>query len=316
MIVWLVDFDGKMENLALMRLSTYHRTQGDKVTLKYGDARPELFETPDRVYISSLFRWNYRRATSLKDAWNGRGIIGGTGIDPMAELPPEVVSCGPDYELYGNTRAVGFLSRGCPRNCPWCVVPHKEGGIHRVATVQEIVGDRKEAIFLDNNHLALPDHLDDLRWLADMQVAIDFNQGMDARLITADNAKLLGKCKWCTPGSKKIRLACDSDGQIWAMDRAFKLLSEAGIHPYEVFVYCLIGFHGLESDIKRLRFLRSWNACVFPMGYRDLETGAEPAKGWDRQLYKKYRRLICRLPHAKSVWDDFEKEISLPLAGG
>jgi len=309
MIVWLVDYDGKIENLALMRLSGYHKGQGDTVRLKFGHATPELFETPDRVYISCLFRWNRAHALALADVWGGRAVIGGTGVDIKKQLPPEVKSS-PDYSLYGNDRAIGFISRGCIRRCPWCVVPEKEGKLHRVSTAAKIVRTRNEAIFLDNNFLALPDHHKDLEWLAKFQVGIDFNQANDARLITADNAKLLAECKWKANGST-VRISLDSVGTMPAVERALGHLKSAGMSLSRVFVFCLIGYSGLQSDVERLLFLRRFGVSVFPMGYRNLETGDEPANGWDLKLYKKYRRLICRMPRAASVWEDFERDVQL-----
>lgn len=308
-IIWLVDFDGKMENLALMRLSTWHKQRGDTVRLKFGDTRPELFEQPDKVYISCLFRWHKRAALALAEAWNSKAEIGGTGVDIAKELPPEVAACPPDYDLYGNSRAIGFISRGCPNHCPWCVVWRKEGELHRVSTANELVNNHPEATFLDNNFLALPDHCVDLRWLVEQQIGVDFNQGLDARLITEENAKLLAQCRWITPGHQTVRLALDSVGQIQAVGHALDLLESAGLAAWKISIYALIGYSGLNSDIERLLFLRSRNVSVFPMGFRDLETGLEPARGWNRRRYKKYRRLICRMPHAQSVWDDFKREV-------
>jgi len=313
MIIWLIDFDGKMENLALMRLSTWHKCRGDTVHLKFGTTVPGLFDQPDKVYISCLFRWNRDAALTLVNAWWGEAEIGGTGVDIAKQLPPEIGVCSPDYTLYGKDRAIGFISRGCPNHCPWCVVPQKEGSLHRVSSAKAITGTHTDTIFLDNNFLALDDHYTDLEWLVKHQIGIDFNQGLDARLVTKENAELLAQCKWITPGGKSVRLALDSIGQIPAIDRAFDLLEAAGLPPWKISVYALIGFAGLDSDIKRLRFLRAHNASVFPMGYKDLGTGEEPAHGWDRKLYKKYRRLICRMPHAKSVWEDFEDEVCQQL---
>lgn len=310
MLIWLIDYDGKMENLALMRLSAYHKRLGDTVRLKFGDAWPELFETPDKVYISCLFRWNREAALRLADAWDGKAGIGGTGISLEKTLPPAIFNFHigyyqPDYDLYGNNRAIGFISRGCPRKCPWCVVPIKEGKLHRESTAQEIVGERSEALFLDNNFLALPSYYTDLEWLANRQIRIDFNQGLDARLIPKDTARLLADCKWLAGP----RLALDSTSQIKAVDRALTNLKSAGVSPTRVFVFILIGFSGLESDVERLLFAHKWNVNAFPMGYRDLTTSDEPAKGWDRKLYNKYRRLIIRMPRAQSVWNDFEREV-------
>lgn len=305
MIIWLIDYDGKMENLALMRLSAYHKGLGDTVRLKFNNAYPELFETPDKVYISCLFRWNRRAAQQLANAWGGKVELGGTGIDLTKTLPSAIQNCSPDYDLYGNQRAIGFISRGCIRKCPWCVVPTKEGKLYRESTAQEVVNNHSEALFLDNNFLALSDYHVDLEWLVKRRIAIDFNQGLDARFVTKDAANLLANCKWLAGP----RLALDSLSQIKAVDLALSNLKTAGISPTGVFLYILVGFDGLESDVERLLFAHRWNVNAFPMGYRNLETGEEPAIGWDRKLYNKYRRLIIRLPHAKSVWDDFKKEV-------
>lgn len=304
-LIWLVDYDGKIENLALMRLSTWHKRQGDIVRLKHGAAWPELFEMPDKVYISCLFRWHKKEASLLATSWDGRGSIGGTGVDVSKTLLPEIENCSPDYDLYGKNRAIGFISRGCIRKCPWCVVPQKEGRLRRVNTAKEITGDFKESLFLDNNFLALPDYYKDLEWLAQKQIAIDFNQGLDARLITKDTAKLLATCKWLTGP----RLALDSINQIKAVDKALTVLKNANIAPSQIFLFILIGFDGLESDIERLRFAYNWRVAMFPMGYRDLRTGKEPARGWPVDLYYKYRRLMIRLPHSKSVFKDLEREL-------
>lgn len=310
MPIWLVDFDGKIENLALMRLSTYHKAQGNTVRLKRGAAYPELWEMPDKVYISCIFRWNRRDALALAKAWGDRVEIGGTGVDVHSTLPPEAATTPPDYELYGGQRAIGFISRGCPRRCPWCIVPKKEGALHRVSTAREIVGDRQEALFLDNNFLALDDFESDLDWLAFQEIKVDFNQGLDARLVTESAAQFLAACKWKTPGGEKVRLALDTIGQKQTVEQAINYLEYAGMRRNQIFVYCLIGHDGVESDIDRLLFLRSLGVRVFPIGYRDNGTGDQPATGWDLKLYKKYRRLIIRMPFAKSVWKDFEHEVA------
>jgi len=79
MLIWLIDLDGKIENLALMRLSAWHKTQRNAVRLKMGAAYPELFEIPDRVYISCIFRWNRFDAQHLAESWGDRAELGGSG---------------------------------------------------------------------------------------------------------------------------------------------------------------------------------------------------------------------------------------------
>ena len=305
MIIWLVDYDGRIENLALMRASTYHKQRGDKVILKRGDAYPELWDTPDLLYISCIFKWNGAAASRLAEGWGDIALLGGTGVDIARQLPPEIATCPPDYSLYGRDRAIGFISRGCIRNCPWCVVPRKEGKLHRVATAAEVVGDHKEALLLDNNFLALDGHEADLKWLIEHRPAIDFNQGLDARLVTPTNAPLLARCNWLAGP----RLALDFPGEKEPVKQAIDLLVDNGLRASQMTVFVLIGFSTLESDIERLLLCHEWGVNAYPMGFRDLDTGEEPARGWDRKLYKKFRRLIIRLPQANSVWSDFREEL-------
>lgn len=318
MKVWLVDFDGKMENLALMRLSTWHKHQGDDVILKViskgrrlsglESVYPQFFDLPDKVYISCLFRWNADMAHILKNQWDGRAELGGTGVDIAKTLPIDVATSEPDYSLYGFNRAVGFISRGCINRCPWCVVWRKEGKLNRVSSAESVVGNYPEAIFLDNNFLALSGHEDDLSWVAATGTRIDFNQGLDAKYVTPSNAKLMAQCNWLAGP----RLALDADARQDVVERALAYLQEAGMSINRIMLFVLIGFHGLESDVRRLLKAREWGIQVYPMGYRNLETGEEPAYGWNRQLYNKYRRLMIRIPHAHGMWEDFEHEVAQP----
>ena len=243
MKVLLIDVDSRMENLALMKVSAYHKNIGDTVELRKGLVLPNLFTDPDLVYLSCIFSWHRRQVESLIEYWDGYQIlVGGTGFDPHVTLDSEVEKLKPDYSLYGQSRAVGFLSRGCPRHCPWCVVPSKEGDIYRIYYAPEVVGDKKIAIFLDNNFLFLEDYEKDLTWLAEKGTKIDFNQGMDARIVDEKAASLLAKCNWMS----SLRFACDSLGQIPALRRTCDLLEKYGVRPSKVFTYVLIGFDGRE----------------------------------------------------------------------
>ena len=228
-------------------------------------------------------------------------------MDIHSELPPEIEACAPDNYLYPEQDyALGFISRGCPRKCPWCVVPRKEGGLRRVSTSPEIVGNYKRAVFLDNNFLALPDCQVDLDWLAQNKISVDFNQALDARLVTPEIAKLLARVKWYP----NLRLSLDSDGMLGQVKTALDNLQAAGVAPSTVRIFTLIGFSGFASDVQRLSKIHAWGSAPFPMGYRDNDTGLEPARGWNLKLYRKYRRLLVRLPMAKSVWADFERDVT------
>jgi radical SAM superfamily enzyme YgiQ (UPF0313 family) len=123
-------------------------------------------------------------------------------------LPSEVEDMQPDYSIYPQyDYAIGFLTRGCIRKCKWCVVPKKEGGLHIVGDVEKIAV-RRHVVFMDNNFLAadedfVHEQLDKSRRL---KLQIDFNQALDARLVTAKNAEWLAKCSW----NPYIRFSCDT----------------------------------------------------------------------------------------------------------
>jgi len=299
MRVALRDLDGKMENLALMRLSAYHKEMGDEVSLTRLRGKVSCSIEADAVFVSCLFSWNKSRANFLRRKL--RATVGGTGYDLRATVP----DVEPDYSLYGEDRAVGFISRGCGNRCPWCVVWRKEGGLHRVSTAQSIVGARKEAFLLDNNFLALPDHMSDLEWLAFSRAFFDFNQGLDATFVTAENSALLKQCKL-----PRVRLALDSVDRIPVVERAVRILKDAGFSRWAISVYVLIGFAGLKAVLQWLFGCRGMGVDVFPMGFRDLRTGDEPMRGWNPRLYRKYRRLISRLPQSTETWAEFEREFT------
>lgn len=121
MRIGLVDIDGHhFPNLALMKLSAWHKAQGDSV--EFADP---MFGRYDRVYMSKVFTFT----ADCSDIYHCEVIRGGTGFrDYTTILPEEIEHICPDYSLYGVDEAYGFLTRGCPNRCPWCIVPHKEGG--------------------------------------------------------------------------------------------------------------------------------------------------------------------------------------------
>ena len=205
MRVLLVDVDSTIPNLALMKLSTHYKALGAEVALvccniSYypGKRKHTMIDNGgyDKVFISAVFKGtsDYIKLTSpLSDI-----KCGGTGIDVQAALPPEVEAAELDYSIYPeNDTAYGFISRGCNRKCYFCVVPAKEGRVKQVVTdIEKIIGNFKKVKFMDNNFLQLPNHLEILQWLAIRGIKCQFNQGLDVRLITAENSVLLSKLNY------------------------------------------------------------------------------------------------------------------------
>lgn len=138
MRIGLVDVDGHhFPNLALMKLSAWHKSQGDMV--EFADP---MFGHYDRVYMSKVFTFT----PDCPDYYPCEVVRAGTGYkDYTTTLPDEIEHCCPDYSLYGVDEAYGFLTRGCVNRCPWCIVPHKEGSIRPASPLREFIGDKRRA---------------------------------------------------------------------------------------------------------------------------------------------------------------------------
>jgi organic radical activating enzyme len=189
MTIGLIDVDGhNFPNLALMKISAWHKAQGDHVEWWWG------WGEYDRVYMAKVFDDTY--SPDVPEPLNAKEIIkGGTGYGLDNNLPYEIEHMMPDYSLYGITdTAYGFLTRGCPRGCPFCIVAKKEGRKSvKVADLSEWWNGQKNIELLDPNILACRDHMDLLKQLADSKAKVNINQGADCRLLTEDNIQALNK---------------------------------------------------------------------------------------------------------------------------
>ena len=234
MNIGLIDVDGhNFPNLALMKIARYHKNQGDTVQWY------NPFDEYDKVYMSKVFTHTPDYGYYINNA--AELDKGGTGYSLDKVLPVEIDSLQPDYSLYpnidGNT-AYGFLTRGCPNKCKWCIVPKKEGNVRPYMDVDEIaIEGRTNLVLMDNNILASDYGLRQIEKIIERGYKVDFNQAMDARLVTPEIAKLLAKVKWI----KRIRFGCDTPGQKEHCERAISLIDAAG-YKGEYFFYCML--HG------------------------------------------------------------------------
>ena len=193
MKIGLIDVDSHhFPNLCLMKLSAYHKTKGDTVEWWNG------FEKYDIVYKSKVFTEVYTTEENTV-IYADKVMEGGTGYDLKNKLPYEIEHCYPDYSLYPKLTkdtAYGFLTRGCPRCCSFCIVSQKEGKQSvKVANLSEFWRGQKTIKLLDPNLLACKDHIELLQQLIDSKAYVDFTQGIDARCINKQNAELLSKIK-------------------------------------------------------------------------------------------------------------------------
>lgn len=217
-------------NYALMKISAWHKANGDMV-----EWWNPLYKY-DKVYSSKVFDFTPNNPYLPEEA-----IRGGTGyrVLPMSqELPREIDEMFPDYSIYPECDyAIGYITRGCPNNCRWCVVPKKEGNIKPYRTWQEIVRtDTDKLVLMDNNILSCEYGIQQLESLIGSGYKIDLNQGMDARLVTDHIAGILSRLEWI----RFIRFSCDHKSQIEPINRTIELLGNYGVKPYRIFVYLLV----------------------------------------------------------------------------
>lgn len=276
MNIGLIDVDSHgFPNLALMKLSAWHKLQGDIVEWY------NPFDHYDKVYMAKVFNFteDYRQWIT-----NTHQIEkGGTGYDLSKILPIDIDRVIPDYDLYNIDKklAYGFLTRGCPNKCKWCIVPQKEGKMTPYMDIEEVaVNGRKNIILMDNNVLASDYGLQQIEKIVRLGLRVDFNQGLDARLATDDIAKLLAKVKWI----KRIRFGCDTPGQIAECERATALIDKYN-YKGEYFFYCIL-LNDFKEAFTRVNHWRMKGGRFLPhcQPYRDLNNPHQIIPQWQKDL--------------------------------
>ena len=299
--IGLIDVDShNFPNLCLMKLSAYHKAQGHQV----------CFWNPlfyfDVVYKSRVFTDTYSKDNiTVKNA--GQVIKGGTGYGYGPDLPDEIEHSYPDYSLYPqySETAYGFLSRGCPRGCGFCIVGGKEGRKSRkVADLSEFWRGQREIKLMDANLLACPDHEKLLLQLAESRALVDFSQGLDIRLITRDNVALLNQVR-----TKTVHFAWDNPDE--DLTRYFRQFLEwtSIRNPRLRRVYLLTNYGSThEQDLYRVETLRQMGFDPYVMIY---EKPTAPPITRHLQRWVNNKRLFYAIPS----FSDYEPVKKL-LGGG
>lgn len=298
MQIGLYDVDGhNFPNLALMKLSAWHKRQGDGVE----------FVLPlkhyDKIYVSKVFGDEYSKISDFV-LQADEIVYGGTGFaitvengrevyhkDRDPNLPDEIEHIYPDYSLYPDLtkwKAFGFLTRGCCNNCDFCIVSKKEGMCSKkVADLSEFWNGQKEIVLLDANILACKDRIELLNQLADSKAKVDFTQGLDARFITEDVADALKRLK-----IKTVHFAFDFMKNEKAIIRGLRTYKEiVGTSDRNAIVYILTNFNTtIEEDLYRVNMvqeagfspdIRIYRKHTAPQILRDLQRWAN-----NRLLYR------------------------------
>lgn len=276
MRIGLIDVDShNFPNLPLMKLSAWHKQQGDEV-MWYEPLFHSYGEPLDKVYMSKVFSFSpdYEYCINAKEV-----VKGGSGYcislkdgkevfdkSKDIELPYEIEHIYPDYSLYNITdTAYGFLTRGCPRGCHFCHVACKEGlKSHKVADLSEFWRGQKNIVLCDPNILACKDSNDLLQQLVDSKAWIDINQGLDIRLMTEDRARLIKRMK-----IKELHFAWDRYEDKDIVVPKFKMFKEVtGIDIRKLIVFVLCGFDTtIEQDLERIYTLRDLGYWAYVMLY-------------------------------------------------
>ncbi len=297
MKIGLVDVDGHAKkkkwgatiypNIALCKIARWHRQQGDQV--EWADA----FFHYDVLYMSKVFNFSPDDITAYSA---DRIIKGGTGYNIHSALPYEMDHIQPDYSIYPHIPsdvAYGFLTRGCPNKCKWCVVPRKEGRIVPYMDVDDIaIEGRTKLVLMDNNILAAGDYAkEQLQKIIDRGYRVDFNQALDARLVTDDFAQLLAKVKWLD--KNRIRFGCDTWNQIKRCENAIEMIKGYGFKG-EFFLYTMLNddFHECYNRIHywwdKLQEAREKHAgnwiYAYAQPYRDPDNPHRPIPQWQKDM--------------------------------
>lgn len=280
MRVLLFQLDGKLPNLALMSIAAHHRDRGDDVELRHV-RRPEnverdLFDAPDKVYVSCIFERSRPVAKRLVEVYPG-AIIGGTGWDHRVSLEQHGIdSTRHDYTDYPAFRqSMGFTQRGCRFDCSFCKVPQAEGKVRDVCSIEQLWRGEpwpRELLLLDNDFFGSPTWRSKICEIGHGGFKVSFNQGINARVLSDEAAEAIASVDYRSDDMKNrwLYTAWDSKEDESVLFRGLERLVKYGVKPDSIIVYMLIGYWAGETEpdwLYRQQRLRDFGARPYPMPF-------------------------------------------------
>lgn len=302
--VLLLQLDGKLPNIALMRLAAHHRALGDSVTLRRFANQRELWDDYDVAYGSLIFSRTKPHAEYVAQQFPGI-VLGGTGWDFQTTLESiGVTTTEQDYTDYpGFTASIGFTQRGCRLKCSFCVVPKKEGAVRTGQTIAELYRGEpwpRHLVLLDNDFFGQEQWRERIAEIRDGGFKVSFNQGINARMLTDETAAAIASVRYYDDQFKTRRIytAWDNRKDEKRLMAGLEALARHGVKPDHIMVYILIGFWPNETrtdwEYRRAQ-LRAFGARPYPMPFvRTKET-----IGFQRWVIGAYDK---RIP-----WDAWER---------
>lgn len=270
--------DGKLPNLALMRLSAHLKAKGLEVTLRRGNPEPLLWDAKfDEVYGSCIFEATRPVVKRFLEIYP-KALVGGTGWRVESNLEQDMGLSGSalDYSLYPEFRqSIGFTQRGCRLKCSFCVVPKKEGAVKEAQSIAEIWrGDPcpRELLLLDNDFFGQPHWRERIAEIREGGFKASFVQGINARCLTDEAAEAIASIDYRDDSMerKRIYTAWDNKGDEERLFAGLNRLVKCGVKPDHIMVYMLVGYWPGETEADRLyrqQRLRDFGARPYPMPY-------------------------------------------------
>lgn len=267
MKVGLIDIEPKIFNTAYMQIAYHHKQLGDSV--EWVEGNNYLFY--DKVYCSSIFKFTDKSMVPTS------AICGGTGFDLTTKLP---FDCHLDYSIYPECKtSYVWFTRGCIRDCPWCVVREKEGFLHPVNR-KPLNPKGRYITVMDNSLFANPLWQQVFAWIGSMPVDI---QGIDVRTLDREKCEALNRLKrW---KNKRLHIAWDNPKE--DLRPAIKAMLKY-VKAYKIMCYVLIGFDSSpDEDLYRTEELRKLRIDPFVMPY---------------DKHDRYQKRFARYVNAKKIW--------------